>query len=233
MGIGAAIAAAVILAPFFILYVSETPQVPQLGLAGIPSNNALAPPLPKPSSELLLDNASPPLGDPNAPVKLVEFGDYQCAFCHKFFTQTEPAIISEYVNTGLVQIYFKDFIVIGPDSVTAALAAQCAKDQNLYWEFHDAIYSNYQGERSGWASASGMQQIAKTINGLDEQEWVGCMQDAKYIDAIEASSQDARMLGLSGTPAFYVIGSDGEITLLRGAKPLSEFKAALDAGIAG
>ncbi len=233
MGIGAAIAAAVILAPFSILYFVESPSQQQPGPQGIPTVGALDPPPPLPTRELLLENASPPLGDPEAPVTLVEFGDYQCGFCHRHFEQTEPAIVSEYVETGLVKMYFKDFIVIGPDSVTAALAAQCARDQDLYWEFHDAIYENYQGEQSGWASDSELVRIASTVEGLDDDQWLGCMQDGKYVEAVNASSQDARDLGLSGTPAFFVIGGDGEITVMRGAQPLAEFRAVLDAEIAG
>lgn len=231
MGIGASIAAAVILAPFFILYVSDPvavmPEPPQ----GISSSAALDPPLPRPSIELLLENASPVLGSPDAPITLVEFGDYQCGFCHRHFVQTEPAIISEYVNTGLVKMVFKDLIVIGPDSITAAHAAQCANEQDLYWEFHDAIYDNYQGERTGWASIAGMTQIASNMAALDEDQWATCMQDMRYIDAIDASSQDARALGLGGTPAFYVIGDDDKITLMRGAKPLAEFRLVFDDAI--
>lgn len=233
MGIGAAIAAAVILAPFFVLYLEEPQVMMQPQPQGVPAGGALDPPLLRPTIERLLENASPPLGEPDAPVTLVEFGDYQCTFCHRFFVQTEPTIVSEYVNAGLVKIYFRDYIVIGPDSVTAALAAKCAGDQGLYWEFHDAIYGNYQGEQSGWASEAGIARIATSVDGLESEEWVECMQSTKHLEVIDASSQDARALGLTGTPAFYVIGSDGEITLLRGAKPLTEFRAAIDAGLAG
>lgn len=232
MGIGAVIAAAVILTPFFILELTEPEYVPSpQPIRGIPSEAALEPPPPKPTAALLLENASPPLGDPNAPVTLVEFGDYQCGFCHRYYAQTEPSIVSEYVDKGLVKMYFKDYIVIGPDSVTAAQGAHCANDQGMYWQFHDAIYDNYGGERSGWASSSGIAQIATTVDGLDEDQWTGCMERSDHVNTVNASSQDARDLGLTGTPAFFVIGQDGEVVLLRGAKQFAEFMTVIDSVI--
>ena len=233
MGIGAAIAAAIILVPFFIIYLQTDSPASDTSITGIPTNAALDPPPPKPSIELLISNASSPLGNIDAPITLVEFGDYQCGFCHRYFVQTEPAIISQYVDTGLVKILFKDFIIIGPDSITAAHAAQCGGEQDLFWEFHDAIYQSFKGERTGWASNQAMSQIASMINGLDEQQWIECMNEQKYINTINASSSDARTLGLDGTPAFYLISQDGQIELLRGAKPLAEFQATINSMIAG
>lgn len=234
MGIGAAIAAAVILAPFFVLYVGDAPAPARPTVEpGIPATGALEPPAPVPTPALLLENASPAWGDPDAPVTLVEFGDFQCHFCHRHFVQTEPSIVTEYIETGKAKMIFKDFVIIGPDSVTAAHAAHCAQDQGLYWEFHHAIYEGYDGERTGWASSDGMAEIAKVVGGLDQDEWAGCMESMAHTGKINASSQDARALGLRGTPAFYVISEDGEVVQLRGAKPIEEFRAVLDRAYAG
>ncbi|MDD9812872.1 MAG: thioredoxin domain-containing protein [Thaumarchaeota archaeon] len=233
MGIGAAIAAAAILAPLYALELAS-PDAPAMpAQLGVPSTGALEPPPAEPTPELLLSNASPFLGNPAAPVTLIEFGDYQCAFCHRHFERTEPTIVSEYVETGKVRMLFKDFVVIGPDSVTAARAAHCAGDQGLFWEFHDAIYEAYGGERTGWASLAGMRQIAGGVGGLDAGAWGSCMDAGTHEARIGASSADARALGLSGTPAFYVIGSDGDVYLMRGARPLAEFVDVLDRAIAG
>ncbi len=232
MGIGAAIAIAAVLAPLYALEVM-TPEPAVQAPLGIPTTNVLEPPPAEPTPELLLANASPFLGDEGAPVTLIEFGDYQCAFCHRHFERTEPTIVSKYVETGKVRMLFKDFVVIGPDSVTAARAAHCGGDQGLFWEFHDAIYHAYSGERTGWASLEGMRTIAAGVDGLDESAWGACMAAGTHTDVINASRADAQALGLNGTPAFYVIGADGDVYLMRGAKALSEFEGVLDRAIAG
>ena len=111
-------------------------------------------PQPKPSEMTLsvfTANASPFLGDPDAPITLVEFGDYQCFFCNKFFHETEGILLQNYVETGKVKVIFKDFTIIGPDSINAAHGAHCANDQGLFWEYHDILYSNWTGENNGWA----------------------------------------------------------------------------------
>lgn len=233
MGIGAAIAAAAILAPLYALELASPAAPAAPAQLGVPADRALEPPPAEPTPELLLSNASPFLGNPAAPVTLVEFGDYQCAFCHRHFERTEPALVSRYVETGQVRMLFKDFVVIGPDSVTAARAAHCGADQGLFWEFHDAIYEAYSGERTGWASEAGMREIAAGVEGIDASAWGACMESGAHAERVSASSADARALGLSGTPAFYVIGAGGDVFLLRGAQPLSEFEAVLERAIAG
>lgn len=80
------------------------------------------------------------LGDPNAPVTVIEYGDYQCPFCARFFTDVEPFIRDEYIKTGKVKMVFRNYAFLGPESVDAAEAAECAKDQGKFWEFHDALY---------------------------------------------------------------------------------------------
>jgi protein-disulfide isomerase len=81
------------------------------------------------------------LGDPNAPVTVIEYGDYQCPFCARFYTDIEPLIRDQYIKTGKVKMVFRNYPFLGPESTAAAEAAECAKDQGKYWEFHDALYS--------------------------------------------------------------------------------------------
>ena len=167
-------------------------------------------------------NASPILGDENAPITLIEFGDYQCHFCHKFFEETEGNIVKNYVETGMVKIIFKDFTIIGPDSIGAANAAHCAGDQGKFWEYHDEIYHNYDGENSGWAASEHLVRFAQNI-GLDQEQFVQCMSTGKYLQLVETSSTDARNLGITGTPAFFVVGPDNQITRISGAQPYEVF----------
>lgn len=219
LGIGAIIASAVIIVVFLgfqgitnqpELTLEPTPQIQESGPAKITMNT-------------FLSNGSPILGNENAPVTLVEFGDYQCHFCNVFFHTTEDSILKNYVDTGKVRMIFKDYNIIGPDSVAASHGAHCANDQNLFWEYHDILYSNWTGENNGWASSDNLAKFAQEI-GLDMNEWSECMNDQKHSQVILASNEDARDLELTGTPAFFVIGPDGKTTRIFGAQPFEVFE---------
>ena len=168
-------------------------------------------------------NGSPVLGDPNAPITLIEFGDYQCHFCNVHFHNTEHRLLENYINTGKVKMIFKDFTIIGPDSVNAAHGAHCADDQEKFWQYHDILYNNWTGENNGWASSDNLLRFAQEI-GLDIDKWSDCMIDEKYSQIIVDSSKDARDLGITGTPAFFVIGPDNKITKIIGAQPYENFE---------
>ena len=167
-------------------------------------------------------NSSPVLGNPNAPLILVEFGDYQCHFCNVYFQDTEHKIIKNYVNTGKVKILFKDFIIIGPDSLSAAHMAHCAGEQGKFWEYHDILYNNWNGENNGWASKQNLLKFANEID-LDMEKLVDCDRNNKYKSIIESSNNDARMLGITGTPAFFVL-SNTDIQKLTGAQKYEVFE---------
>ena len=185
------------------------------------------------AASMLLENGSPILGSTSAPVTLVEFGDYQCHFCNVFFHETEGRILEDYVDTGKVRIIFKDYHIIGPDSVEASHGAHCAGSQGLFWEYHDVLYENWTGENNGWASYENLEGFASEIPGLDRGEWAQCMQDRPHSAAILASNRDAKALGLSATPSFFVIGPDGEASRVVGAQPYEFFADVFDAKLAG
>ncbi len=178
--------------------------------------------------DTFLANGSPILGNPAAAVTLIEFGDYQCHFCNVFFHSTEDDILKKYVETGKVKMIFKDYNIIGPDSINASHGAHCANDQGLFWEYHDILYSNWTGENNGWASSENLGRFAQEI-GLDMDVWSDCMLNGKHSQTILASNQDAKSLELTGTPAFFVIGPDGKTSRLFGAQPLETFEKVLDA----
>lgn len=192
------------------LIIAPTPTVQQMGPAKITINT-------------FIDNGSPVLGNQNAPITLVEFGDYQCHFCNVFFHSTEGNILKNYVETGKVKMIFKDYNIIGPDSVNASHGAHCANDQELFWEYHDILYSNWTGENNGWASSENLGKFAQEI-GLDMDKWSECMLNGIHSQTILASNEDARSLELTGTPAFFVIGPDGKTTRLFGAQPYETFE---------
>ena len=192
------------------LVMEPTPIIQQTGPPNITINT-------------FLDNGSPILGNPNAPITLIEFGDYQCHFCNVFFHTTEDSILKNYVETGKVRMIFKDYNIIGPDSVNASHGAHCAKDQGLFWEYHDILYSNWTGENNGWASSENLGRFAQEI-GLDMNIWSECMLSGIHSQTILASNENARSLELTGTPAFFIIGSDGKTTRLFGAQPFETFE---------
>ena len=196
------------------LSIEPTPEMDQMGPKKI-------------SIDIFLANGSPVLGDPNAPITLVEFGDYQCHFCHVFFDSTEENIIKNYVETGKVKIIFKDYNIIGEDSVKASLGAHCASDQELFWEYHDILYSNWTGENNGWASQKNLVNFAQQID-LNMDEWKECMNEGRHSQIILKSNEDARLLELTGTPAFFIINSEGEVLKLFGAQPFEVFKNIFD-----
>ncbi len=219
LAIGAGIASLVIIITFLgfnwisnesELVIGPTPIIQESGPPNI-------------TMKTFLDNGSPILGDPNARVTLVEFGDYQCHFCNVFFHSTEGDILKNYVETGKVKMIFKDYNIIGPDSVNASHGAHCANEQELFWEYHDILYSNWAGENNGWASSENLLKFANDIE-LDVDEWSECMINGVHSQTILASNEDAKSLELTGTPAFFVIGPDDKTTRLIGAQPFEVFE---------
>ena len=177
--------------------------------------------------DTFVSNGSSILGNPNAPITLVEFGDYQCHYCNVFFQSIEKDIVKNYVDTGKVKIIFKDYNIIGEDSVIASQGAHCANDQGLFWEYHDILYSNWTGENNGWASSENLAIFAQQID-LNMNKWSECMKKGSHSQIILKSNDDARTLELTGTPAFFIINSEGKVSKLFGAQPFEVFKKIFD-----
>ena len=170
------------------------------------------------------DNGSPILGDPNAQITLIEFGDYQCHFCNVYYHNTEHEIFKEYVMTGKVNIIFKDYTIIGPDSTIAAHGAHCAEEQGKFWEYHNTLYDNWDGENNGWAGQENIFRFAEKLE-LDMDEFIECNNDKRYEQKISKSGNDAKILGITGTPAFYVISiNNQQVEFISGAQPYDTFK---------
>jgi protein-disulfide isomerase len=219
LAIGAAIASLSIIIVFFALNtINDEPKLaiePAQKSQELISTNII--------STTFFENGSPILGDPNAQVTLIEFGDYQCHFCNVHFHNTEHRLLENFIKTGKVKMIFKDFTIIGPDSVNAAHGTHCANDQGKFWEYHDILYNNWTGENNGWASSDNLLRFAQEIE-LDIDQWSDCMIDERYSQIISNSSKDARELGITGTPAFFVIGPDNKITRISGAQPYESFE---------
>jgi len=219
LAIGAGIASIVIIIAF--IGFEGISNQSELVIEPAPTIQQVGPP--KITTDTFLANGSPILGNLDAPITLIEFGDYQCHFCNVFFHSTEDKILKNYVETGKVKMIFKDYNIIGPDSINASHGAHCANDQESFWEYHDILYSNWTGENNGWASSENLGKFAQEI-GLDIDVWSECMVNGLHSQTILASNKDAKNLELSGTPAFFVIGPDGKTTKLFGAQPFETFE---------
>jgi len=189
----------------------------------------------KPTFSSFTDNASPILGDENAPLTLIEFGDYQCTYCKKFFRETVESILINYVETGKVKMLFKDFIVVdgvvgGNDSMNAANAAHCANDQGMFWQFHSTLYNNWAGEGTGWISSEQLNKFANTLE-LDTNEFSNCVSELKWKKLVNASHDDAVALGVTATPTFFVIDENRNVLKITGAQHYDVFKEVFDSAL--
>ncbi|MEN9560858.1 MAG: hypothetical protein RIQ56_131 [Candidatus Parcubacteria bacterium] len=165
------------------------------------------------------------LGDPNAPVTIVEYGDYQCPFCARFYKTVEQSIRDEYIKTGKVRMVFRNFQFLGPESVLAAEAAECAKDQQQFWAYHDAIYDEelIDGkEHNGNLNRDLFIKIARTLQ-LDETAFATCFDSHKYAAQVQADLEAGQAAQINSTPTTFV-----NSTRLLGALPYAQFKEAIE-----
>ncbi len=170
---------------------------------------------------------SPILGDPAAPITIVEFGDYQCHQCYNWFHNTKPAIVEDYIETGKANLVFVDLAFLGRDSPIAAQASYCAEDQEMYWEYHNTLYDFQESKiDGGWANSERLKAFASSL-GLDMDLFNSCLDSEKYSKRIQYNVQQARDHGVRGTPGFFIVGPDGQ-EQLGGAQPFSVFKQVLD-----
>ena len=174
----------------------------------------------------LIENGSPILGNPDAPITILEWGDYQCTFCYKFHQNTLDTIYDGFIKTGKVKLVFKDFPLNGPDSLLAAQAAYCAEDQEKYWKYHNELYKNWAGEKTGWITRESLDKFATTVN-LDLSEFNACLDEGKYQDKVNALHEFGKEIGIDATPSFLVF-NDQKIIKIRGNQPLEVFLKTFD-----
>ncbi len=170
------------------------------------------------------DTAAATLGDPNAPVTIVEYTDYQCPYCSRHVAETLPTLIRDFVDTGRVYYVLKDFPLeqIHPDARSAAIAAHCADEQNAYWEMHDALFAE-QGEWSGLGTGTTAYfgDLADSL-GLDGAALTACITSGEYDAVVQANLEEGLSLGITGTPSFFIDGFP-----LVGARPIEHFELAV------
>lgn len=170
----------------------------------------------------------PFLGSESATVSVVEFGDYQCPFCQRFFQQTVPGIIENYVDTGKARFYFVDFQFLGPDSFTLGQGAWCANDQGKYYEYHGYVYANQGVEHSGWGTPDKVKELVKNVDGIDATAFASCLDSKKYESRVNELTSLGQRNGVSGTPATFVGNSEKGFVALVGAQPYAVFQQTID-----
>jgi protein-disulfide isomerase len=178
------------------------------------------------TSKKLIENGSPLIGNSNAPITVLEWGDYQCTFCYRFHESSLNIILTEYVDTGKVKLVFKDFPLNGPDSILAAEASYCAEDQGRYWVYHDELYMNWAGERTGWINYDSLNKFAKSIE-LDLEQFSACLNEHKYRQKVLDLEKFGREIGIDATPSFLIF-NDEKIVKIRGNQPIDAFRQAID-----
>ena len=178
------------------------------------------------TAQKLVRNGSPIVGNPNAPITILEWGDFQCTFCYRFHESSLDIIQREYIETGIANLVFKDFPLNGPDSVLAAEAAYCAEDQGKYWSYHDELYANWAGEKTGWITDDSLNQFAITSN-LDIEKFNSCLDDHKYRQRVLDLEQFGREIGIDATPSFLIF-NDEKIIKIRGNQPIDVFRKVID-----
>jgi len=186
------------------------------------------------------------MGDPNAPIKIEQFADFQCPFCANFHKETEPLLKQYYVNTGKVQYTYRSMGNFVSDNVArarkttpttesedAALAAYCAGDQNKFWEMHAYLFGNALGEDAGSFTDRRLAAIAEKA-GLDMGQFNSCLESGKFRDRVAQDAQDGQANNITGTPSFiitYTVNGETKTDRIDGAEKFSTFQQKLETAL--
>ena len=165
------------------------------------------------------------LGNPDAKITIVEFGDYQCTFCYKFHDETMKKIDQAYIKTENVNFVYRDFPLNGPQSILASEASYCAQKQNKFWEYHNTLYDNWGGENTGWVTKNVLLGFANDVK-LDLDSFSQCLENSEFKQKVLDNEQFAREIGIDATPSFLIF-NDSELYRIIGAQPFEKFEQAL------
>ena len=166
-------------------------------------------------------------GNKDASITMIEFSDYQCPFCKRVFNETMPEIKEKYIDTGKVKHVFRDYPIptSHPNALTAAIAAQCANDEQKYWEYHDILFA----KQAEWEALTGNNTISKFKEyadnlGINMDNFNSCLDSKQYEEEVNKDLQEGATYGITGTPTFYVGNREKGFTELSGSQPFASFE---------
>ena len=162
------------------------------------------------------------MGNPNAKITIVEFGDYQCTFCYKFHDETMKKITDEYIKTNNVNFIYKDFPLNGKQSILASEAVYCAQKQNKFWEYHNTLYNNWGGENTGWITENVLLGFARDLE-MNLDDFSQCLGNSEFRQKVLDNEQFGREIGINATPSFLIF-NDNEVYRIIGAQPFEKFE---------
>lgn len=165
------------------------------------------------------------LGQADAPVIVMEYGDFQCPACKFFFEGTVKQLKEEYVQTGKVRFVFRQFAFLGEESQWAAEASECANEQGRFWEYYDKLYIEQNGENVGIFSKDNLKQFAVNL-GLDTAGFSQCLDSGRYSEKVKQELMEGQQAGVRGTPAIFVNG-----LLIENGSSYPTLKAAVEAAL--
>lgn len=160
------------------------------------------------------------LGNAEAKITMVEFGDFNCGFCRRFYDETFPQLMETYGDQ--IRFIYRDFPILAESSVTAAVAARCAGEQDKFWEYHNILYEN----QGIFNQVDGFAVLAERV-GLDVETFNTCVEDQRYLSGVVADYQEGQSFGIRGTPAFFINGRP-----VSGAQPYEVFAGVIEEELA-
>ncbi|MDR4495088.1 MAG: DsbA family protein [Nitrospirales bacterium] len=166
-------------------------------------------------------------GDPKAPITILEYSDFTCGYCEKFFHETFPQLLTEYIETGKVRFVYRDFPrAPGGPALHSSQAARCAGQQDAYWPMHDRLFNS-----GGQLSMDQLKGYAKEL-GLKADQFAQCLDTNEFVTDIFKDRMEGGTLGIRGTPAFVLfptnVTDDTHLILIPGAFPFETFKEQID-----
>jgi len=204
-----------------------------------PNTQPAQQPNPQPAQQTLPDpqlirvslDDDPVKGDPDAPVTIVEFSDFQCPFCARFYKQTLPLNEENYIDTGKAKFVYRDLPLssIHPNAVPSHIAAECADEQGKFWEYHNVLFEN----QSQWNRLAS-DDLRKIFNQyaddleLDTVSFDSCLSSSEISEEVNNDYLDARNLGATGTPTFFIGTEKDGFVKMTGAQPFSSFQTQID-----
>lgn len=161
-------------------------------------------------------------GSPDAPITIIEYADFQCHFCQSFARTTEHEMDRAYIQTGKVRIEYRHFVIFGEESVQAALASECAAEQDRFWPYHDLLMATEPDPQVRDLTNGKLKDLARAL-GLDQDGFDSCLDSQRYKGKVDRDVEEGRAAGVEATPSFIIGGKR-----VRGAQSFSTFQGIID-----